>query len=264
MKLSTPVALLTASFLICLDACKPHLPAQESPPCALLNFRVINKTTDPLLANVREEPLVIDGKSLKVGESTRATFTFDSQNRPISSTFTAYGYSDYNRSETFDYSPAKLTVKTSYPSGGASEATFPLNDKGLVADVKYNADGFAVEENTDSYRTTTTIENGNIVRRETRKVADNSLFSVVRYEYDLNRQNLPNVAPHKGKNSRNLPIKETYLSYSGATGTPVPTTTVYDYSYLFDSNGRPSRRYNKLGDGTGTYEVSEYEYICRQ
>lgn len=265
MKLSTPLAFLMASLLIILDACKPHqLSAQEGIPCSLLNFRIINKTTDPVLAKVREETIVIDGKSLKIGESTRIDYTFDQQNRPIKDVYSAYGFSEYNGSETFEYSPNQLTVKTTNTSGAVSEVTFPLNNEGLLASVKYNADGLVTEENTDSHRITHTIENGNIVRKETRALSDNSLFSVVLFEYDLNRQNFPNVAPHKGKISRNLPIRETHLSYSGANGAPVPTTTVFEYTYTFDSSGRPNRRYNKFGDGVGKYEVVDYAYTCRQ
>jgi hypothetical protein len=259
MKLSTPMAFLMASLFIILDACTHHF--QENTPCSLLSFRIINKTSDPVLARVREETLVIDGQQLKIGESSTITYTFDKQNRPIEDVYSAHGFSDYNGSETFEYGSKKVTVKTKNPSGVISEVTFPLNDEGLLVGAKYNADGLVTEESTDSYRTTNTIENGNIVRKETRDITNHSLFSVVVYDYDLTRLNLPNVAPYKGKSSRNLPVKETRLSYNE---TPQPMTTIYEYIYTFDSLGRPTRRYNKFGDGIGKYEVVDYDYTCRQ
>ncbi|GAB3924439.1 hypothetical protein GCM10028804_24660 [Larkinella terrae] len=263
MNFSTPVAFRLVLLSLCLDACTPHFPAQENTACSLANFRIINKTTDPLLAKVREETVVIDGQSLKIGESSRIAYTFDQQNRPVEDVYSAYGFSDYNGSETYEYSPNLLTVKTKNATGVVSEVTFPLNDRGLLVSAKYNADGLATEEVSDSYRITYTIENGNVVRKETRDLLNNALYGVVVYEYDLNRANLPNVAPHKGKKSRNLPVKETYLNYAVANGGPTPTTIVYQYTYTFDSSGRPSRRYNTVSGSPGKYEVVDFEYTCR-
>ncbi|GAB3911270.1 hypothetical protein GCM10028803_52270 [Larkinella knui] len=256
------MAVVLASLLIGLDACTHQVPVQENAPCSLLNFRIVNKSADPNLARIRDETVEIDGQSIKMGESSKIDYTFDAKNRPIETVFSTRGYSDYGGSSTLVYSPDTLTVKTTYLSGAMNEALFPLNEQGFVADVTYNADGFAIDEKNGPYRTTYTIENGNIIRKETRDTTDQSLFGVVVFEYDLSNVNLPNVAPFKGRNSRNLPIRETYKNYSQGKNNP-PSITVYEYTYTFDRSGRPSRRFSKFGAGPVQYEVVEYGYTCR-
>lgn len=262
MKFSTYMVFILASLLIGLDACIHHVPIQENTPCSLLNFRVVNKSADPNLAGIRDETVEIDDQSIKIGESSKIEYTFDAKNRPIEAVFSTRGYSDYGGSSTLVYSPNTLTVQTTYLSGAVNEALFSLNEQGFVADVTYNADGFAIEEKNGPYRTTYTIENGNIIRKETRDTTDQSLFGVVVFEYDLTNVNLPNVAPYKGRNSRNLPIRETYKKYSQEKNTP-PSITVYEYTYTFDPLGRPSRRFSKFNNGLVQYEVVEYGYTCR-
>ncbi|MFC5412045.1 hypothetical protein ACFPMF_22160 [Larkinella bovis] len=265
MKLSTCLAFLLASLLIGLDACHQPapVPAQKTAPCALLSFLAINKSSDPNLARIREETVEIAGQQVRIGESSRIEYRFDAQNRPIGTAYSARGYSDFSGSSILAYSSGQLTVKTIYSSGGVEEVVFPLNERGLIADATYNADGFTIESGNDQYRTTYTIENGNIIRKETRAVADQSLFGTVLYEYDLNQPNLPNVEPYKGRNSQNLPVKETYINYSLNKDGP-PVTTVYEYTYTFDSAGRPIRRFGKLNDGKVNYEVVDFAYTCRQ
>jgi len=258
MKQSSYPALLPVAFLLITfsASCKRDAPLKAPEDLSLLNYRVIAKTSDSIMGGVRDETITIDGKAIRIGEESRVIFTFDQQSRPVELTFKARSY-NYSGTTYYLYEKNKLTVKNLNSSGGEEVLIFPLNDRGLLESSKYNTEGFAVEEGLSDYRTTNVIENGNIMRKETRDTTTGLLFSVVEYEYDLGRLNLPNVEPYKGRSSRNLVVKQTDNIY--ATDGQLSTSRVTNYHYTFDSSGRPAKRYSRSAD-TGHYEVVEFDY----
>jgi hypothetical protein len=262
MKKLANFALLPAILLLLLDACmmEDHQPSLQNPECQVLTFTVTNKLARSVIPywQALDEPAELDGKTVMIGTTRTEKYTYDEQNR------LAEFYTVPN-SLTLPSSKSTYYYEPGFMKGGYQD--IPLNEQGLVASnwsytLTYNSDGFLTKKETTGSIQEFTIVDGNLV---TEKYSDKNTpaFVTYDYEYDLSKLNVPNIAPQEGKTSKNLLTKMTTKSYDQPDSPPL-FTTVYDYKYLFDGNGRPTRRYFlDTSQSVPYYIVADYAYTCR-
>ncbi|GAB3904598.1 hypothetical protein GCM10028803_34250 [Larkinella knui] len=198
---------------------------------------------------------MLDGETVKIGKSASDVYKFDEQNRLIQYNWSTFSFGGNGGQEIFAYTADQLIDTSTHLGFDKQVHAFPLNKQGLLGrdGLKYNEEGFLVEEVDGDYTTTYTIENGNMVRKETKSTYPNSPVYVTIYEYDLTKPNLPNPFPYRGKSSRNLPVK-----VISSDGTSTSSST---YKYIFDESGTRTRRYQKVANGQ--YSVVDYTITCR-
>lgn len=91
-----------------------------------------------------------------------------------------------------------------------------------------------------------------------------------RFDYNLNRPNLPVIDQFRGQLSRNLPTKEVWEMHQSSQ---FPNGPVYQkiYTYTYDKLGRVKRRVVNgkalnpgwlIEDDTYGVGVTDYEYEC--
>ena len=163
--------------------------------------------------------------------------------------------------------------------------TILLNNQDLIS--KYYDNSYTVQNNSDGYpigwgekynRGYYVYSNGNVVKlvQESFKLRENNYVKTgevytKRIDYDVNHQNLPIIQSLTGKQSHNLPIKETIEVVSFWN---IKDGTVYqkEYIYTFDNQGRVKRRiaYGKAVNPMWMLEedlygigITDYEYECR-
>ncbi|RRA99218.1 hypothetical protein EHT25_30130 [Larkinella rosea] len=216
---------------------------------------VDSKTSGPD-AYSRDETVMLDGQTIKIGKTATDVYKFDEQNRIIESSWATYNYGGNGGKEKFEYTADQVIITSTHLGMDNGVHPLPLNKQGLLLwdGLKYDAEGFLIEKVEGNDTITYTIENGNIVREERKTTLPVARTYVSLYEYDLTKPNLPNSHPYSGKVSKNLLVKVTTTDGTNMTGS-------YSYSYLFDESKGLTRKYQKLSNGY--YVVYDYTITCR-
>lgn len=273
-------SLVVAGLLTLLtDACTDHRDFPQPYATCRLVSEMIKRSANGLPAN---ETIAFEGRSFGVAPNNTLTYRYDEQGR-LTDFGDAYAQNaaDNNVTFTYEYGPGRLTETKRGPGSAGGVTPFTLNAQGLITqnqnrpDQTYSYDdlgyltGATNEPLTNENSVSThTIENGNLVR-STRTTPTQA--SVIVYEYDLTRPNLPNPFGFRGTASRNLPLKETgTFTFTPGGSSSFSTRVVTTYRYVFDQQGRVSRRlrYSVLTDPDGNVAsenmlVSDFSYLCR-
>lgn len=264
-----------------------------NPPQPPSNCRII-KTTYKTPTLTREtklisepETITLDNKEkIQVSTVIKTTYKYDAQNRIIESrrenTLTYY-------LERFTYTDDYLIQYTEFTAVGTLAPTvildtIQLNKQGLVSRYNDLGEPFLLY-NTDKQpignlyypAKTHMYENGNLIQ-----VMDNAFwierdgqfvpidYRLKRYNYAVDRPNIPVIYQFRGQSSRSLPLKEVWEKYQSSQ---FPDGPVYQktYTYSYDKLGRvkrrvahgiPIRRGWMTEDDLYGVGVTDYEYEC--
>lgn len=173
--------------------------------------------------------------------------------------------STYGNIDTYTYGTNTVNVKYIIPytnGGGERNAVIDLRNDGKIerytddnqsTSYNYNSDGLL--QTTVSNLDTTIFEwlNGNIVKETMKNTSGISVLSYTHYTDKENTLSGKYTGTTWGPRSQNL-LKSRTVTYNG-------TADVYDYTYIFDNEGRVATRLVKI-NGTdspnSTLEVTYY------
>ena len=271
-----------------LISCKqePQEAAPNLATCRIVKTTYKTSTIGRKPANIVDPEMLTleDGSKMEVSWVTTTTYSYDAQERIVETKDQKlnnnYGIDRYS------YTPNYLIKYTEYSVDGIKKPsigldTVQLNERGLIArwygeglgqpyivynqadQLINNIQGLPIERfKYIDGNLTHQIDNASWVQRNGQWVPTDYLRK--RYQYDLNRPNLPLIYQFEGKASRNLPTQETWET---------PDRLVYRkvFTYTFDKWDRVIRRVSHgkaltrdwlIEDDTYGLGVTDYEYEC--
>ncbi|MGA0555081.1 hypothetical protein ACO2Q8_00395 [Larkinella sp. VNQ87] len=262
MKSFLRLCCLPATLLMFLDACTVQDHQPSTPNCQIRTLDILEKSSFWEVRN-KDEIFELDGQQIPIGKARSYSYQFDEQNRLIERQYYRFIGSTVDQRTTYEYSPTAVTRKV-YNFGSPEPVAvdvFPVNERGLWArtGLSYDSEGYLIEDTNESGTTNYIIENGNVVRIEYRSTPGGAVNSYRTFAYNLSKPNIGYVEPEfMGKASRNLLIQEEDHAGDGSV------TSRVDYHYLFDSEGRPTRRYTDFVENGNTYyTILDFTITCR-
>ncbi|MCY7357228.1 MAG: hypothetical protein LH609_07100 [Rudanella sp.] len=262
------------------------------PPEGCRIVKTVYKNQSPFIFKfdvVDSEKLTLDdGRQVQVALISTTTYKYDQQNRIVEQVETGTK-GDYAVTK-HSYNPKQVVesfeaFKNDRSISYVRRDTIQLNEQGLWTNYDkngqslyvYNADKQLVSTSPERPWIKYTYQNGNQAdqTRFATWIQENGQwvptdYQYRRYEYNLQRPNLPVVRQYLGADSRNLPTKEIWemqRSSQFADG-PVYQRT---YTYFYDKRGLVKRRIANgkplnpgwlLEDDPRGVGVIDYEYVC--
>ncbi|WP_128546171.1 hypothetical protein [Larkinella soli] len=252
-----------AIILLLSVSCSPDKRGLEAPdqPC-----RIAEITLD-------RQVIEQEGDTTDAGMAGFDRYEYDEEGRIVRHRFASFpkGRPLPPQETRYEYADGKLQVFTAANPDTPAQS-YTLNAQGLwtAPERKYDAKGFILEEKNETGALLRyTYANGNAVRVESQGVHPETgpYTALNEFEYDLSRPNLPDLTPHLGRKSVNLPVRCLFTNTNPAGRTRI----LYEYRYRFLPDGQVAQRttIQKLLGPDGSTPIStvttvkSYSITCR-
>ncbi|GAB3995982.1 hypothetical protein GCM10028807_37580 [Spirosoma daeguense] len=259
--LITPLAFLLACETPQTPVSPQNQTTLQSEKINLSKLSPVIQITDYLLVANGEKTVTLNESEFSVSRRLVNAYAYDEQNRLLSQKTTVGNNSNWWEERTYQYT-SDLTERYRNSENKDFVNTLLLTDKGFLKgnlgpdEYTYDAEGYLISYKGNGQQDTYTIKDNNVVARET--VYSSGLVQKNVYEYDLTKASIPSPLTFRGKQTRNLLIKQTMVS--GTKTTSVTETNVFVCTYDFDKESRPIREFVLANTEKIPRSIREFTY----